>query len=102
AKIGGEMVSLSVVEQQVRQFVDDEAEMVAVNVPDEKKGEQIVLLTTADIGIDRLREQLLGANCNPLTIPTCVHKVDAVPKLGSGKTDFATAKSTAIAGALAD
>jgi acyl-[acyl-carrier-protein]-phospholipid O-acyltransferase/long-chain-fatty-acid--[acyl-carrier-protein] ligase len=96
AKIGGEMVSLSVVEQQVRQVISgDGHELVAVNVPDEKKGEQIVLLTTSDIDIDQLRERLLAVNSSPLTIPSRVLHVETVPTLGSGKTDFSTAKSIA-------
>lgn len=96
AKIGGEMVSLSVVEQQAHSAIaDDEADMVAVGLADAKKGERILLLTTAAIAIDSLRERLLSAGCNPLTIPADVIQVDAVPTLGSGKTDFAAAKRLA-------
>ena len=96
AKIGGEMISLSVVEAQARAVIDDdEADLVAVNVPDAKKGEQIVLLTTAELSTDALRNRLLADGCNPLTIPTRVQQVSAVPTLGSGKTDFAAAKQMA-------
>jgi acyl-[acyl-carrier-protein]-phospholipid O-acyltransferase/long-chain-fatty-acid--[acyl-carrier-protein] ligase len=45
AKLGGEMVSLTVVEDQVRTVMQQpDLEMVAVNLPDARKGEQIVLL----------------------------------------------------------
>lgn len=98
AKIGGEMISLSVVEQQAREAMPGEdAELVAVNIPNEKKGEQIVLLTTADISTEQLRDALLGNGCNPLTIPARVEHVEAVPTLGSGKTDFSAAKQLALA-----
>jgi acyl-[acyl-carrier-protein]-phospholipid O-acyltransferase/long-chain-fatty-acid--[acyl-carrier-protein] ligase len=96
AKIGGEMVSLSVVEQQARTAIGDEdVELVAVPVPDDKKGDRIVLLTTADTSTEGLREQLLARQCNALTIPAQVFKVEAVPLLGSGKTDFSSAKKMA-------
>ncbi len=96
AKIGGEMISLSVVEQQAREAIGDtEADLVAVSVADDKKGEQIVLLTTAAIDTATLREALLAAQRAPLTIPARVQQVDAVPTLGSGKTDFSAAKALA-------
>ena len=97
-KIGGEMVSLSVVEQQAREAIgDNEIDMVAVSIADDKKGEQIVLLTTAVIDSGELRDALLAAQRNPLTIPSRVLRVDAVPILGSGKTDFSAAKALALA-----
>ncbi len=98
AKIGGEMVSLSVVEQQARAAIgDNEADLVAVSIADDKKGEQIVLLTTAAIDSGELRDALLVAERNPLTIPSQVLQVGAVPTLGSGKTDFSAAKALALA-----
>lgn len=97
AKIGGEMISLGAVESEARKVISGEdIELVAVSLPDEKKGEQIVLLTTAVIDTDSLRKLLLEQACNPLMIPSSVYKVDAVPKLGSGKTDFSTAKKLAL------
>ena len=97
AKVGGEMISLSVVESQARKALGSEdAEVVAVNIPDPKKGEQVVLLTTAQATTDSLRGQLLEEGCNPLTIPARVDQVDAIPKLGSGKTDFVAAKKWAV------
>ena len=96
AKIGGEMVSLTQVEDQVRRILQEpERELVAVNLPDEKKGERIVLLVAGELDGDGLRQALIQAGCNPLTIPAAVHSVEAVPKLGSGKTDFASAKRLA-------
>ena len=95
AKIGGEMVSLGVVEQQARSVLGDEADLVAVSLPDGQKGEQIVLLTTVQTAGKELREGLLARGANPLTIPAQVFVVDAVPVLGSGKPDFGTAKRLA-------
>lgn len=97
AKIGGEMISLGAVEQEVRKVISDaDVEFVAVNIPDEKKGEQIVLLSIMAIDGHELRKQLLENNCNPLMIPAQVHVIEAVPKLGSGKTDFSAARQKAL------
>ena len=97
AKLGGEMISLGAVEQEIKKvIVDADVELVAVNIPDEKKGEQIVLLTTLELEASELRQRLLGINCNPLMIPAQVYNVESIPKLGSGKTDFSAAKQLAL------
>ncbi|MCV6603833.1 MAG: AMP-binding protein, partial [Porticoccaceae bacterium] len=93
AKLGGEMVSLGAVEQAVRDALGQaEPELVAVNLPDAKKGERVVLLLASEQGVDGVRQTLLDAGTNPLMVPASVHQVAEVPKLGSGKTDFAAAK----------
>ena len=97
AKLGGEMISLGAVEHEIRKVIDDaDVEMVAVNIPDEKKGEQVVLLITHDIDSNELRKRLLEINCNPMMIPSVVKYVATIPKLGSGKTDFGGAKKFAL------
>jgi acyl-[acyl-carrier-protein]-phospholipid O-acyltransferase/long-chain-fatty-acid--[acyl-carrier-protein] ligase len=98
AKLGGEMVSLTAVEDQVRRaLARPEMELAAVNVPDAKKGERIVLLVAEEIDPDALRRALLDAGVNPLSVPSEVRQVEAIPKLGSGKTDFSGAKRLALA-----
>ncbi len=108
AKIGGEMVSLSVVEQQIQQALstlaitnlsasaEEDIELVATTIPDNKKGEAIIVLCTTDLDSSELREALLAEGCNPLAIPSRYCQVDSIPKLGSGKTDFNQAKSLAL------
>jgi acyl-[acyl-carrier-protein]-phospholipid O-acyltransferase/long-chain-fatty-acid--[acyl-carrier-protein] ligase len=92
AKLGGEMVSLGAVEEQVRRAVGrPELELCAVALPDAKKGERIVLLLAADLDPDNLRATLIEAGVSALLLPSTVVAVDEVPKLGSGKTDFAAA-----------
>ncbi len=98
AKLGGEMISLTAVEEQVRETLQDpELDLVAVNLPDEKKGEKIVLLITSEIAMTDLKKAMLDHNINPLFIPSDLILVNEVPKLGSGKTDFNTAKRLAAA-----
>ncbi len=97
AKLGGEMISLTQVEEQVRRVLGEpEREMVAVNLPDEKKGERVILLIAGDLDPDGLRKALVDAGLNPLTVPAEIRPVEQVPKLGSGKTDFAGAKRLAL------
>ena len=97
AKLGGEMISLTAVEESVRLAINDnEAELVAVNLPDTKKGEKIVLLAASDIESDTVRQAMLGNGCNPLMIPAEYHQIEEVPKLGAGKTDFKKAKNLAL------
>ena len=99
AKIGGEMISLTAVEDQVRRVLaQPELELAAVNLPDAQKGERILLLVAADLDGDDLRRALLAAGANPLTIPAEVRTVAAIPKLGSGKTDFGAVKRLALSG----
>jgi len=97
AKLGGEMVSLTAVEEQVRTVLQlPEMELVAINAPDEKKGEQIVLLATGQADYESLKAALLAAKCNPLMIPSLLINTEAIPKLGSGKTDFNAAKALVL------
>ncbi len=97
AKLGGEMISLGAVEEQVRRVLaQPELELAAVNLPDEKKGERILLLVAADLDPEAVRRGLLAAGVNPLSIPAEVRRVDAIPKLGSGKTDFGGVRRLAL------
>ncbi|RKZ45873.1 MAG: acyl-[ACP]--phospholipid O-acyltransferase, partial [Gammaproteobacteria bacterium] len=93
AKLGGEMISLTAVEESVRDSLGQpELELVAVNLPDEKKGEKVALMITSDIQLAELKKAMLDAGVNPLMIPADVKVVDEIPTLGSGKTDFKLAK----------
>jgi len=101
AKIGGEMISLTQVEDRVRHYsnVADldvvDLDIVAVNIPDAKKGERIVLLSDRALDSDAIRDAMIADGCNRLMIPDAWFQVDTLPKLGSGKTDFTLAKQVA-------
>jgi len=60
AKLGGEMVSLSAVEETIRHALggDPELDLVAVNVPDSKKGEKIILLIATEHQQKKSRKNL--------------------------------------------
>ena len=97
AKIGGEMVSLTTVEEEILDACNDkDLEVAATCLPDQRKGEKIVLLSTKSIEKSELKKILSRANINPLYYPSSILVVDAIPKLGSGKTDFGAANKIAL------
>jgi len=97
AKIGGEMVSLTTVEEEILDaWNSSDLEIAATCLPDQRKGEKIVLLSTKEISKDGLRKILSEAKINPLYHPAKVLVVDEIPKLGSGKTDFGATKKIAL------
>ncbi len=100
AKIGGEMVSLSEVEATLSASlgdnIDESHEFIAVNIPDEKKGERIIIITNSTVTLEAIRQLMIENKCNPLHLPSGVRNLDELPKLGSGKTDFARAKEIAL------
>ena len=96
AKIAGEMVSLGAVEMLV-QSLWPEDNHAAVAVPDKRRGERIVLVTTADEAeADALRKFGKAHGAAELMVPNDIVKVDALPVLGSGKTDYVSARKLAM------
>ena len=99
AKIGGEMVSLSAVEEILRKAVDsinEDIDIAAINLPDLKKGEKIVILFNGDVQAEQLRSSLIAAKVNPMLIPASFIQVDEIPRLGTGKTDFSAVRQLAL------
>ena len=96
AKIAGEMVSLGAVEMLVRALWPEENH-AAVSVPDKRKGERIVLVTTAhDADPDKLRQYGRQAGAADLMVPHDIVKVGEIPMLGSGKTDYVSTRRLAL------
>ncbi len=95
AKIGGEMVSLAVVENCAT-AVDPEHLHAAVTMPDPRKGEQVVLLTdSADLSRDKIVDYAQANGIPELSIPRRVFKVASIPVLGTGKIDYSAVKQQA-------
>ena len=97
AKIAGEMISLEVVERIAAQAAPGFAH-AASSRADASKGEAIVLFTTAT---NLLRDTLVAAakslGAPELAVPRTIRQVDAIPLLGSGKTDYVRLKELAAA-----
>ena len=97
AKIAGEMISLGAIEASINELTPDGIEILSTAIPDGKKGERVVLLFAGDIDEDGLKTIIGQSNLNPLMVPGDLLKVDAIPTLGTGKSDFSQAKKLALA-----
>jgi acyl-[acyl-carrier-protein]-phospholipid O-acyltransferase/long-chain-fatty-acid--[acyl-carrier-protein] ligase len=103
AKIGGETVSLAVVESCASALWPDHSH-AAIAMPDSgRKGEQIILVTTCP---DAKRTDLVGWVHNhgvqELAVPKRILVVDSVPVLGTGKTDYTKVQRVVEASDLSD
>jgi acyl-[acyl-carrier-protein]-phospholipid O-acyltransferase / long-chain-fatty-acid--[acyl-carrier-protein] ligase len=96
SKIGGEMVPHLNVEEAIQQFVQggnqDELAAVVTSVPDEKKGERLVVVHTKAMNKKpaEICEHLKKAGLPNLWIPdtSSFLEVDEIPVLGTGKLDL--------------
>ena len=96
AKLGGEMVSLAVVEN-CAYAVWPEFEHAAATLPDARKGEQIVLLTTNPAADPSdLSHWLQNHGVAELSMPKRIFSVEAIPLLGSGKMDIGAVQQLAL------
>ena len=97
AKIAGEMISLEVVERNATIAAPGFAHAATMRA-DAAKGEALVLFTTAP---ELSREHLLAAakaiGAPELSVPRVIRRVEAIPLLGSGKTDYVSLKCMAEA-----
>ena len=90
AKIGGEMVSLTAVEELAIQTWPG-FNHAAVSLPDEKKGEKIILITdNKDALRKHFQEQIKKDKHGELYLPKKVLLAEGLPVLGTGKTDYVT------------
>jgi len=99
AKVAGEMVSLTAVEALASK-VWPNSQHAAVAIPDDRKGEQVILMTTQKDG-DRAKimHQAQKDNIGEINVPRKVMVVVAVPVLGTGKTDYVSAQALVEVGA---
>ncbi len=103
SKIGGEMVPHIQVEEEIAKLAggsDDEKTTVAVcGVPDEKKGERLVVLYTAlSHEPSDIVKKLIAAGLPSIYVPNADSfiKVDEIPMLGSGKLDLRNLQKLAL------
>jgi acyl-[acyl-carrier-protein]-phospholipid O-acyltransferase/long-chain-fatty-acid--[acyl-carrier-protein] ligase len=88
AKIGGEMVSLTAIEQ-LAATTWPEALHAAVAIADQSKGEQLILFTEqADAERGTLLEQARAQGVGEISVPKKIVPIDRIPVMGTGKTDY--------------
>lgn len=88
AKIGGEMVSLAVVENCASAIWPDNMH-AAATLPDPRKGEQIILLSdTREANRESILNWCKNHGTPELAVPRKVLFVEDIPILGTGKLDY--------------
>lgn len=95
AKIAGEMVSLASAEVMTEKVYPDSQHAV-VAIPDAKKGEQLVLLTTEKKADKKDLSAYASKNgISELAVPKNIKIIDEIPLLGTGKIDYPAAQKLA-------
>lgn len=88
AKIGGEMISLSFVEELISKIWPDYIHAVVAR-PDEKKGEQLVLITEHQ---NANREAIIAyaqsSGVSELCLPKHIEYMEEIPLLSTGKINY--------------
>jgi acyl-[acyl-carrier-protein]-phospholipid O-acyltransferase/long-chain-fatty-acid--[acyl-carrier-protein] ligase len=88
AKIAGEMVSLSSVEEIANQ-IDSRSLHAAIHLEDDKKGEQIILYTeSTKVNRESFIEAIRSQMKTELLIPKIIEKISEVPVLPTGKINY--------------
>jgi acyl-[acyl-carrier-protein]-phospholipid O-acyltransferase/long-chain-fatty-acid--[acyl-carrier-protein] ligase len=99
SKIGGEMVPHTKVEETLHQLLDIHDQTFAVtSVPDDQKGERLVVLHTLmdgelEVLVDKLKDCDLPNLWRPKA--TSFYRISEIPVLGTGKMDLKKVKSLA-------
>ena len=97
SKIGGEMVPHETIENHIATAfqleTEDERKIAVVGIPDDAKGEQLVLLSTVASDaikqeVIQLRYALIEMGIPTLWIPKKIARVEEIPTLASGKLDI--------------
>jgi acyl-[acyl-carrier-protein]-phospholipid O-acyltransferase/long-chain-fatty-acid--[acyl-carrier-protein] ligase len=99
SKIAGEMVPHLKVEDALVPALGQDAACVVCSVPDESKGERLVVLhTDPALSPEAVKAAIEGSGIPKLWVPKtdAIFKIDAIPTLGTGKTDLRKAKELAL------
>ncbi|MHB1947463.1 MAG: acyl-[ACP]--phospholipid O-acyltransferase [Gammaproteobacteria bacterium] len=96
AKIGGEMVSLAMVEQLIGTLWPD-YQHAAISLPDAKKGEQITLVTTyPEATREQITQHIKSNRVAEIAVPKKIVVLDEIPVLGTGKVDYVGLKEMLV------
>ncbi|QDV11990.1 Bifunctional protein Aas [Rosistilla oblonga] len=104
SKIGGEMVPhIQIEEELAKAFCegdeDDQIRVMVTAVPDQKKGERLIVLhLPSEKTPEELRKHLVAAGLPNIYIPSqdCFLETAEIPLLGTGKLDLKAAKDLAM------
>jgi acyl-[acyl-carrier-protein]-phospholipid O-acyltransferase/long-chain-fatty-acid--[acyl-carrier-protein] ligase len=93
SKIGGEMVPHETVESYLNNALEfgssDERKLAVTGIPDDAKGEALVMLVTEkELDFESLRKHLISEGVPALWVPKKWLYVESIPTLASGKLDI--------------
>lgn len=103
-KIGGEMISLPQIESVLLEIfgkrgdAPEQGPALAVEATAEESGSAIMLFTPLVLSLPEVNAALRGAGLSSLYAIKRIVKVEAIPLLGSGKTDYRALKGSVEAG----
>ncbi len=101
SKIAGEMVPHETIEAKIVEAFglksEEERTVAVVGVPDQAKGEALILLATRELSAEKIRAHLLASGLPNLWVPRTIKRVEKIPILGSGKLDLGKCKELALA-----
>ena len=89
AKIGGEMVSLVMIESVLEKLLPEDIEYCAVELPDSRKGAFIAIALSEKVDEKALLAKM-SKKLPPISMPRKFVVLEEMPKMGSGKVDFRT------------
>jgi acyl-[acyl-carrier-protein]-phospholipid O-acyltransferase/long-chain-fatty-acid--[acyl-carrier-protein] ligase len=98
SKLGGEMVPHIRIEESIGQLLSEPHTCVVTSVPDETRGERLVAFFTDPLmTAPMLWERLCQTDLPRLWLPKRedMHHIEAIPTLGTGKTDLRRVKQLA-------
>lgn len=94
-KLGGEMVSLPAIEAALEKHYvteQDKGPVIAVEATPSEDQPEIVLFTVRDVEREKVNAQIRDAGLSPLHNIRRVVRLDEIPVLGTGKTDYRALK----------
>lgn len=98
ALVRGASVSLGAVEQALSQALEPlQLEVVAVALQAVEGGEKVVALVATELGSDEIQQRLNASSVDAALVPAEIYLVAKLPRLGSGKPDYAAAAAIATA-----
>ena len=87
-KVGGEMISLIRVEDELDRLVPQDVVVCVVDVPDPKKGAEIVAaITTSSIDKRKIQKQM-RQKLPGIAVPKEFYVIEDIPMMGNGKVNF--------------
>ncbi|CAO5678065.1 MAG: Bifunctional protein Aas [Holosporales bacterium] len=96
AKISGEMIPLTYIEELILAHFNDVG-ICVIAIPHEQRGEELVLVTTDQtITSDKINTLFVENKYPPLFCPKKIHCVKEIPLMGSGKVDVNQVKDIVL------